>query len=80
MPSRAAECAAETTAETFRLETKRRKLKRGTLRERENAAEASREVVSVHDRVDASRDEGERHACTRLCACTIEPQRGRRER
>ena len=39
MPSRAAECTAETTAETFRLETKRRKLKRGTLRERETAAE-----------------------------------------
>ena len=74
MPSRAAECTAETTAETFRLETKRRKLKRGTLRERARA-EASREVMSVRDRVDASRREGERHACTRLCACTIEPQR-----
>ena len=67
MPSRAAECTAETTAETFRLATKRRKLKRGTLREpSDRSIEAfDLRIMSVRDGVDASRREGERHACTR---------------
>ena len=78
MPSRLAECDAGTTAETFRLEKRRREAE--MIRERENAAEVSREVVTVRDRVDASRDEGELNACTRPCACTTEPQCGERER